>query len=126
MLKSIVVMLGVIAAVSLGSQEAAATKYCSPLPVQAAGPTPTCKCAVQNYSAVADAGVTISVYAMNGGYTTCGPLTLPARTGTYCHVSIQAGTMCGCAVTGEGALTIASLSVTDPETLGPQASVDCR
>ena len=125
MLKSIVVVLGVIAVLAVGSREAAAVKYCPPIPVQGAG-GPTCKCAVQNYSAVPDTGVTINVYAANGGFTTCGPWTIAPRTGTYCHVSIAAGTTCGCAVTGEGTLTHASLSVTDPATLGAQSTVECR
>ena len=74
----------------------------------------------------ADTGVTISVYALNGGFTTCGPSTIPARTGTFCHVSIALGTMCGCVVTGEGGMTFASLSVTDPETGAAQATTECR
>ena len=126
MLKASVVLLGVIALVGLGSQEAAAVKHCAPIPVQAVGATPTCKCAVQNYGTVADTGVTINVYAMNGGFTTCGPHTILGRTGTYCHVSIAPGTMCGCTVTGEGTLTSASLSVTDQTTLGAVSTVECR
>ena len=126
MLKSLVVLLGVIAIVTVGSREAAAVKHCAPIPVPSSGATPSCKCAVQNYGTVADTGVTINVYAMNGGFTTCGPQTVAARTGTYCHVSIALGTMCGCTVTGEGTLTSASLSVTDQTTLGAIATSECR
>lgn len=126
MVKSIVRLLLVLGAVTLTGQEAAANRYCPPIPVQVVGPYASCKCAVQNYSTAPDTGVTISVYALNGGYTTCGPSTIPARTGTFCHVSIALGTMCGCVVTGEGGSTLASLSVTDPETGGAQATTECR
>ena len=127
MVKSIAMFLFVVAAVATTAQEAAATRYCSPIPVQVVGPyVASCKCAVQNYSTLPDTGVTISVYAQNGGYTTCGPTTVPARGGTFCHVSIALGTMCGCVVTGEGGLTFTSLSVTDPETGAPQATVECK
>lgn len=126
MVKSIVRLLFVVGAVTITSQEAAATRYCPPIPVQAVAPYASCKCAVQNYSTSADTGVTISVYAQNGGYTTCGPLTVPARTGTFCHAGIALGTMCGCVVTGEGGLTFTSLSVTDPETGAAQATTECR
>jgi hypothetical protein len=126
MLKSVVVLLAVMAVVPLGSREAAAAKYCAPIPVQGSGATPTCKCAVQNYGAVPDTGVVINVYASNGGYTTCGPWTIPARTATYCHASIAPGSTCGCTVTGESSLTQASLSVTDQTTLGAISTVDCR
>jgi hypothetical protein len=126
MLKSLVVFLAVIAVVAVGSRDAAAVKHCAPIPVQVYGPTPSCKCAVQNYGTVADTGVTINVYAMNGGFTTCGPQTILARTGTFCHASIAPGTMCGCTVTGEGTLTSASLSVTDQTTLGAITTSECR
>jgi hypothetical protein len=126
MVKSIAMCLFVVGAAIITGQEAAATKHCPPLPVQVVGPFASCKCAVQNYGTVADAGVTIAVYASNGGFTSCGPSTVPARTGTFCHASIALGTMCGCAVTGEGALTLASLSVTDPATGASQASVECK
>jgi len=124
--KSIVAFLLVVGAVTFTGQEAAAVRYCPPIPVQVVAPFASCKCAVQNYSTVADTGVTISVYALNGGFTTCGPSPIPARTGTFCHVSIALGTMCGCVVTGEGALTLASLSVTDPSTGAAQATVECK
>src|SRR5262245_34538524 len=75
MVKSIVLFLGVVGAVTIVSQEAAATKRCAPIPVQNTG-GPICKCSVQNYSTVADAGVKIDVYAENGGFTTCGPSTV--------------------------------------------------
>jgi len=126
MVKSIVRLLFVLGAVTITGQEAAATRYCPPIPVQAVAQYASCKCAVQNYSTTADTGVTISVYAQNGGYTTCGPSTVPARTGTFCHVSIALGTMCGCVVTGEGGMTLASLSVTDPATGAAQATTECR
>ena len=115
MVKSIARFLLVVGAVTTTGQEAAAVRYCPPIPVQVVGPYASCKCAVQNYSTVADTGVTIAVYALNGGFTTCGPSTIPARTGTFCHASIALGTMCGCVVTGEGGSTLASLSVTEPD-----------
>ena len=125
MVKSIVLFLGVVGAVTIASQEAAATKRCAPLPVQNTG-GPICKCSVQNYSTVADAGVKIEVYAENGGITTCGPSTVDAKTATSCRVSILAGTSCGCVVTGEGSLTRASLSATDGTTEAAQASLECH
>ena len=126
MVKSIAGFLLIVGAVTFTGQEAAAVRYCPPIPVQVVGPFASCKCGVQNYSTVTDTGVTISVYALNGGFTTCGPSPIPARTGTFCHVSIALGTMCGCVVTGEGALTLASLSVTDPSTGAAQATVECK
>jgi len=127
MVKSLVLLLCAIGMVATISRQAAANKHCAPLAVQIAAPGPAdCKCVVQNYSTSPDTGVTINVYAMNGGYTTCGPFTLPARTATFCHVSIALGTTCGCVVTGEGALTLASLSVMDPTTGAPQVALECR
>lgn len=126
MVKSIATFLLVVGAVTITGQEAAAIRYCPPIPVQVVGPFASCKCAVQNYSTVADTGVTISVYALNGGFTSCGPSTIPARTGTFCHASIALGTMCGCVVSGEGGMTLASLSVTDPATGAAQATTECR
>jgi hypothetical protein len=126
MLKSFVVLIGLIAAVTMASQEAAATKRCAPLPVQGAG-GPTCKCTVQNYGTVADTGVNIVVYDSAGGLHSCNALTIPARTATYCHVSIAAFGTCGCVVSGEGSSTYASLSVTDGTTaVVPQLSVPCQ
>ena len=103
MVKSIVTLLLVVGAVTTTGQEAAAIRHCPPIPVQVVGPYASCKCAVQNYSTSADTGVTISVYGLNGGYTSCGPITVPARTGTFCHAGIALGTMCGCRVTVKGA-----------------------
>ena len=91
MVKSIAMFLFVVAAVATTAQEAAATRYCSPLPVQVVGPYASCKCAVQNYSTVADTGVTISVYAQNGGYTTCGPTTVPCEGGNVLSCQHCAG-----------------------------------
>jgi len=126
MVKSIVGFLLVVGTLTFTGQEAAAVRYCPPIPVQVVGPFASCKCAVQNYSTVADTGVTISVYALNGGFTSCGPSTIPARTGTFCHASIALGTMCGCVVSGEGGMTLASLSVTDPATGAAQATTECK
>ena len=130
-MKSSVVLIGLIAAVTMVTQEAAATKRCAPLPVQGTGgPGPTCKCAVQNYGTVTDTGVDIVVYDSAGGLHRCNDLAIPPRTGTYCHVSIAAGTTCGCVVSGEGSLTYASLTVTDGAIVGtavvPQVSVPCQ
>ena len=60
MRQSIVVLVALIAAVTIGSPAAEAVKYCAPLPVGSG--LPTCKCAIQNYSTVTDAGITITVY----------------------------------------------------------------
>jgi hypothetical protein len=125
MVKSIVVLIALIAAVTSASQEASATKRCAPLPVQETG-SPTCKCTVQNYSAVPDTAISIVIYDAAGGLHSCNGLTLPPRTATYCHVSVARGGICGCVVSGEGSLTYASLSVTDLATLGAQASVACQ
>jgi hypothetical protein len=125
MVKSIVVLIALIAAVTLASQEAAATKRCAPLPVQGTG-SPTCKCTVQNYSTVPDTAINIVIYDAAGGLHSCNGLSLPPRTATYCHVSVAPGGICGCVVSGEGSLTYASLSVTDLATAGAQASVECQ
>jgi len=124
--KSIVLLIAVIAAVTLAGTEAEATKRCAPLAVGGSG-GPTCKCTVQNYSTVADTAINIVIYDAAGGLHSCNGITLPARTATFCHVSIAANTSCGCVVTGEGALTYASLSVTDGTTATvPQLSVPCQ
>ena len=124
MLKPIVVVLALVVALAMTSQEAGATKHCAPLPVQVSG-QPTCTCTVQNYSTVTDTGVLVQVYAANGGVSSC-PLTLPPRTANLCRVGVAAGTTCGCVISGEGSLTLASLSVTDTVTGNPQASVPCQ
>ena len=125
MVKLIVGLIVLIAAVTFASREAAATKRCAPLPVQAAG-SPTCKCTVQNYSSVPDTAISIVIYDAAGGLHSCNDVSLPPRTGTYCHVSVLPGGICGCVVNGEGSLTLASLSVTDLATAGAQSSVECR
>ncbi len=94
MVKSIVVLIVLIAAVTSGSQEAAATKRCAPLPVQATG-SPTCKCTVQNYSTVADTAINVVIYDAAGGLHSCNGLSLPPRTATYCHVSVAPGASAG-------------------------------
>jgi hypothetical protein len=126
MVKSIVVLVGLIVAVAVTSQEASAIKRCAPLATQNAG-SPTCKCTVQNYSTVADTGVNVVIYDAAGGLHSCLGLSLPPRGANFCHVSIAAGSTCGCVVNGEGSQTFASLSVTDG-TLAviPQAAVPCQ
>jgi len=125
MVKVIVGLIALIAAVTFASHEAEATKRCAPLPVQAAG-SPTCKCTVQNYSTVPDTAISIVIYDAAGGLHSCNDVSLPPRTATYCHVSVLPGGICGCVVNGEGSLTLASLSVTDLPTAGAQSSVECR
>ena len=125
MLKSTVVLFGLIAAVTMASGEAAAAKRCAPLPVQSTG-SPTCKCTVQNYSNTTDTGVNVVIHDAAGGLHSCNALTSPPRGGVYCHVSVAPSGICGCAVTGEGASSLVSLSVTDLNTLGAQASVECH
>jgi len=126
MVKSIVTLIGLIATVTLTSQEASAVKRCAPLATQNSG-SPTCKCTVQNYSAVADTGVNVVIYDAAGGLHSCLGLSLPPRGANFCHVSIFAGSTCGCVVSGEGSQTFASLSVTDGTTaVIPQAAVPCQ
>ena len=120
-----VVLIGLIAAVTMTSGEAAATKRCAPLPVQSTG-SPTCKCTVQNYSTAADTGVNIVIHDAAGGLHSCNALTIPPRGGIYCHVSVLPGGICGCMVSGEGGSSLASLSVTDLNTVGAIASVECQ
>jgi hypothetical protein len=122
---SIIALVALIAAVTLATREAAATRRCAPLPVQGTG-SPTCKCTVQNYSTVPDTAINIVIYDAAGGLHSCNGVTLPPRTATYCHVSVAPGGICGCVVSGEGSLTYASLSVTDLATVGAQASVECQ
>jgi hypothetical protein len=80
---------------------------------------------VQNYGNTPDPGIDIVMYHFNGVTQTCSNLTLPPRTATFCHVFVDPGGICGCVVSGEGAATVVSLTVTDPATLAPQASVPC-
>ena len=127
MKKRLVVLLGAIAALPLAGTDAEATKRCGPLPVQGTG-TPTCKCTVQNYSTVADTAINIVIYDSAGGLHSCPNVSLPPRGASYCHVSIAPNATCGCVVTGEGALTYASLTATDGSVPGvvPQAAVPCQ
>jgi hypothetical protein len=125
MLRSMVVLVGLIAVVTMTGREAAAAKRCAPVPVQTTG-TPTCKCTVQNYSTNTDTGVNIVIHDAAGGLHSCNALTIPPRGGVYCHISAAQGGICGCVVTGEGASSLVSLSVTDLNTLGAQASVECH
>ena len=109
MRKSIVVLIALIAAVTIGSPAAEATKYCAPLPVASSGLT-SCKCAVHNYSTVTDTGIHVTIYQGSGVANTCA-LTLAPKHGDYCHVAVAINSTCGCVVTGESALTYASLSL---------------
>jgi hypothetical protein len=70
-----------------------AVRYCPPIPVQVVAPFASCKCAVQNYSTVADTGVTISVLRPQRRLHDVRAEHPAARTGTFCHVSIALGTM---------------------------------
>ena len=79
MRKSIVVLIALIAAVTIGSPAAEATKYCAPLPVASSGLT-SCKCAVHNYSTVTDTGIHVTIYQGSGVANTCA-LTLAPKHG---------------------------------------------
>ena len=128
MLKAIIAGLGIVFAVTLTAAPAGAIKRCPPLAVHyglPVGKGAACKCGVHNYGTGFDLGVKITMYEATGEIYTCN-FDLPPKHGNFCYVAITAGSQCGCMVSGEGATTLVSLSVVDPDTFFAVSSVACQ
>jgi len=117
-----VLLLSVVGIMVLFCQPAQATKHCAPLPITS---TSGCRCAVQNYGIAKDTGLKIEIFSTAGSFGACSNLTVPPKGSTYCQGNITEGNTCGCVVTGEGALTLVSLSVVDSSGVA-HASIECN
>ena len=82
MVKSVALFLCLVGAVTITGREAAAVRALCPLPVRSQARAPHARCNSELQPA-ADTGVTIAVYALNGGFTSVWAAHLPARTGTF-------------------------------------------
>lgn len=105
----ILMVISLVCALGGLTTPALATKYCPATSVQT---SVFVDCYATNYSTVADAGITITIYSIATGPHVCSGLHAAANGGmAECEIHTSSSDIVGCKIMGEGSTTRLSLVV---------------